>query len=375
VLRRVPLPPRLVGLLEAESGFNDAPVVIAVVALSAQAAGTSDAAWYAVAADATLQLAIGVVVGIAIAAGLVALLRRVAEPSSGPFPLAIIAVGVAAYSAASLLQGSGFIAVYAAALVLGNSALPHGAAVRGFATTLGVVAQIGLFIMLGLLADPSQLLPALPDALVLTAVLVLLARPLSVAVSVSWFRIGWREQAFLSWAGLRGAVPVVLATIPLLDGLSAADRIFNVTLAVVVVSVLLQGPTLPWVARRLGLQTPVASTDLEIEVAPLGRLGLNLVATSIEPGSRLHGVSVDELRFPAPAQVSLIIRGGSAFVPHPAEQLRRGDDVVVLSPDNLREAVDARLRDVSRWGRLAGWLDATSTGDDPPAERDSRSGR
>ncbi len=362
VLRRVPLPPRLVGLLEAESGFNDAPVVLAVVALSARAAGTSDTEWWLVIALTGAELLIGIVVGLVLAAALVALLRRVAQPSVGPFPLAILAVIVAAYCAATLLQGSGFMAVYVAALTLGNAHLPHGSAMRGFATTLGVLAQIGLFVLLGLLADPSRLVSSLPAALVVAAVLVFVARPLSVAASVAWFGFTIREQAFLSWAGLRGAVPVVLATIPLLDGLEAARRIFDVTLAVVVVSVLVQAPSLAWVARRLRLLDPDTTEDLDIDVAPLGRLGMSLIAVTVAPGSRLSGVSVDELRFPEPAQVSMIIRGGQAFVPGPIDRLRIGDDVLVVTPGGLRDAVDARLRSVSRWGRLAGWLGSHDTG-------------
>ncbi|WP_336921830.1 potassium/proton antiporter [Aquipuribacter sp. SD81] len=364
VLRSVRLPRRLVGALEAESGLNDAPAVLAVLALTAAAAGTSEDPWWLSVLLAVLALLVGVVVGLLVGRAGTTALRRLAAPVSGPFPLAVLAVVGIAYGAAVLLGGSGFIAVYVAALVVGNARLPHGGATRGFATSLGWFAQIGLFVLLGLLATPSRLPDALLPALAITAILVLVARPASVVASVSWLGVPWRDQVFLSWAGLRGAVPIVLATIPVIAGVDGSRRIFDVVFVVVVVSVLLQAPTLPWLARRLGLQEDDHNAEVDVESSPLGRMGADLLEVQVHERSRLHGVSVQELRLPRPAHVSLVVRPDGAVVPSPATTLRHGDAVLVVTTPAVREAVERRLRAVSEHGRLAGWGDPA--GERPP---------
>lgn len=360
VLRTVKLPRRLVGILEAESGLNDAPAILAVLALTANAAGTSESAWWVSVLMAVAALVIGVAVGGLVGQGGALLLRTIAVPSSGPFPLAVLAVAGIAYGGAVLANGSGFIAVYVAALVLGNSRLPHGGAIRGFATSLGWLAQIGLFVLLGLLVNPSELPAVLLQALAVTAVLVVLGRPLSVLLSLVWFRTPWRDMAFLSWAGLRGAVPIVLATIPVLAAVPGSQQVFNVVFVVVVVSVLLQATTLPLMARLLGVQEEADSEDMDVESSPLGRMGADLLQFHVHDRSRLHGVSVLELRLPQPAHVSLVVRPEGAVVPTPTTTLRHGDDVLVVTTPAVRDQVDRRLRAVSEGGRLAGW------GGDPP---------
>ncbi|MGW1666989.1 potassium/proton antiporter, partial [Streptomyces microflavus] len=204
VLRKLPLPHRLTGLLEAESGFNDAPVVILVVTFAH--AGHVEP-WYRILGEIGMELTIGVAVGLAVGRLGALGLRHVALPASGLYPIAVMALCVLAYSGGALAHGSGFLAVYLTALVLGNSQLPHGPATRGFAEGLGWIAQIGLFVLLGLLVTPHELAGAVVPALVIGTILLLVARPLSVLVTTTPFRIPWREQLILSWAGLRGAVP------------------------------------------------------------------------------------------------------------------------------------------------------------------------
>lgn len=367
VLRGLPLPPRLVGMLEAESGFNDAPVVIAVVALTEVAAlaeGIGEGephAWWYLALEAVGELAIGVVVGLLVGRLGAGALRRVALPSSGLYPIAVIALVVLAYGAADVLHGSGFLATYVAGLALGNVRLPHGAAVRGFAEGLGWLAQIGLFVMLGLLADPQRLPDAVLPALVIGTVLLLVARPLSVVASAVWFRIPVREQAFLSWAGLRGAVPVVLATVPATAGLPGATRLFDVVFVLVVVFTLVQGPTLPWVARRLGLTGDLTSVDLDVETSPLGALDADVVQVRVGPRSRLHGVEVFELRLPDRCNITLVVRDGQQFVPTQRTMLRHGDELIVVAAADVRAAAERRLREVSAAGKLAGWHRRTAS--------------
>ncbi|TLQ48394.1 potassium/proton antiporter [Streptomyces marianii] len=353
VLRRVPLPSRITGVLEAESGFNDAPVVILVIALSTTEPVDE---WYILVGTILLELAIGAAIGLAVGWLGAYGLRRVALPASGLYPIAVMAIAVTAYAVGALVHGSGFLAVYLAAMVLGNSKLPHWPATRGFADGLGWIAQIGMFVLLGLLVTPHELVRDFWPAVVIGLVLTMAARPLSVVVSLLPFRIPWRERALMSWAGLRGAVPIILATIPLVSGIEGSKRIFNIVFVLVVVYTLIQGPTLPWVAKALKLGNGAEAADLGIESAPLERLRGHLLSVAIPEKSRMHGVEVGELRLPAGAAVTLVVRESESFVPSPTTVLRRGDELLVVATDPVRDAAEARLRAVGQGGKLAGWL-------------------
>jgi len=356
VLRRVPLPHRLSGLLEAESGFNDAPVVILVLALAAQASpgdGSHDARLLVLIAVA--ELAGGAVIGLLIGYAGGHLMRRIGSTSSGLFSIGVVSLTVLAYAAGSLAHASGFLAAYLSALVLGNMRLPHRAAVHGFAQGLGWLAQIGLFVMLGLLVSPAKLATHIVPALLIGLVLLLVARPLSVIVSLTPFRVPWRDQAFLSWAGLRGGVPVVLATVPRTAGTPNVEWLFDLVFVLVVIFTLVQGPTLPWVARRLGVMDVERALDLEVESTPLNEIGADVLEVTVGPSSRLHGVEVFELRLPPGANVTMVVRGGEAFVPTLRTVLRHGDQMLIVATADSRVAAEKRVRQISLQGRLAGW--------------------
>ncbi|GAA3372476.1 potassium/proton antiporter [Streptomyces sannanensis] len=353
VLRRVPLPARVTGVLEAESGFNDAPVVILVVAFST--AGPIDS-WYVLVGKIALELTIGAAIGLTVGWLGASALRRVALPASGLYPIAVMAIAVMAYAVGAMAHGSGFLAVYLAAMVLGNAKLPHWPATRGFADGLGWIAQIGMFVLLGLLVTPHELIDDFWPAVIVGLVLTMVARPLEVVISLLPFRIPWREQALMSWAGLRGAVPIILATIPMVMEVEGSDRIFNIVFVLVVVYTLVQGPTLPWLARKLRLGEGAEAADLGIESAPLERLRGHLLSVAIPEKSRMHGVEVHELRLPAGAAVTLVVREGKSFVPLPSTVLRRGDELLVVATDPVRDAAEKRLRAVGQGGKLAGWL-------------------
>lgn len=358
VLRRVPLPHRLTGVLEAESGFNDAPVVLLVVALAQSAAHHSDHSWWFVAVESVVELAGGAAIGLAIGwvgawAG-----ARISATSSALFSLAVLSLTVLAYGVADLAHTSGFIATYLCALVLGNRRLPHRQATRSFAQALGWLAQIGLFVMLGLLAAPQRLIDQLVPALVIGGVLLLVARPLSVLVSLAGFRFTLRQMTFLSWAGLRGAVPVVLATVPLTQGTPNTEWIFDLVFVLVVVFTIVQAPTLPWLARRLGIGAQAHAVTVEVESTPLDELHADLMQVRIGPESRLHGVEIHELRLPEGANVTLIVRDGASTVPGANTVLRRGDELLVVATVGARGRALQRIEAVSEGGRLAGWRKA-----------------
>ena len=357
VLRRLRLKPRVAAILEAESGLNDAPSVV-LVTLVVSGAWSTDPAWQ-VGLLVLYELAAGAVVGYLVGMAGRWLLPRVALPAAGLYPLASLALITLAFGSASLGHASGFLAVYVSAVLLGSSRLPHRRAVLGFAEGLAWLAQIGLFALLGLLAVPDRLPTVVVPGLAAGALLTLVARPLSVLVSTAAFRIGWREQAFLSVAGLRGAVPIVLATVPLAAGTAGSTHVFDVTFVLVVAFTALQAPTLPWFARRLAVSAPYEAGELTVEAAPLDDVGALLLDVPVPPRSRLAGEYVVDLRLPAGAMVSLVVREGEPIVPDVATRLRAGDRLVVVCTAAVRRQTEHRLRAVSRRGALAGWFGET----------------
>jgi NhaP-type Na+/H+ and K+/H+ antiporter len=354
VLRRLPLPPLLSGVLEGESGLNDPPSVLAVTLLSMH--GPHGMSPLKIAGEVGWELAGGAAIGVAVGLLGMVFLKRVALPATGLYPVAVLALVVAGYGAADLARASGFLAVYAAAVMLGNAQLPHGPATRGFAEGVGWLAQIGLFVMLGLLATPSRLPAQILPALATGLILALVARPAAVLATMLPFRLPLRQQAFLSWAGLRGAVPIVLATIPLSARVPGATRLFDQVFVIVVVFTLLQGPTLPWVARKLDVTAPAEPIEIIVDAAPLDELRADLLQVQVPDGSKLQGVEIFELRLPTEASIALIVRDGRGLVPGPATVLRTGDRLLIVVPAAARDRTERRLRAVSRAGKLAGWL-------------------
>jgi potassium/hydrogen antiporter len=353
-LRRLRLRPNLVATLEAESGMNDAPVVILVVLLS-----TSDghfAPWWQELLLVSYELAAGAVIGLLVGVAGTWLLRRAALPAAGLYPLAAVGLTVLAYAGGAVAHASGFLAVYVTGVMLGNARLPHRQPILGFADGLAWLSQIGLFVLLGLLVSPSELLDALIPAMVVGLVLLLVARPLSVLVCATPFRLSWPEQAFLSWAGLRGAVPIVLATIPLAAQVSGAGALFNIVFVLVVVFTLVQASTLPAMARLLGVTALTETSELRVETAPLENMRADLLQLEVVPGSNLTGVHLDELRLPVGAAVTLVLRSGTGFVPDRTTRLRTGDSLLIVATEEVRDLAEARLRAVSRRGRLARWF-------------------
>jgi cell volume regulation protein A len=357
VLRSVPLPRKLRGVVEAESGLNDAPTVLLVMlASSAAMTGHGEYGPVLLGGLVLLELAAGLGMGIVFGWGGVQLLRRVALPASGLYPLATMVWIVFTYGVTAEIHASGFAAVYACALFLGNAQLPHRGATRSFVEGSGWIAQIGLFVMLGLLAVPERLdLRGVVVALSAGLFLTFVARPASVVLSAALFRMPIREQIFLSWAGLRGAVPIIMATLPLSMGVPNAGSLFDVVLIFVVVFTCLQAPTLPFVARKLGLVDLEAAREVEVEVAPLDMISADLLQVRVPEGSRIAGVEISELRLPRHTVVTLVIRDQVPFAPSGQERLKVGDELLIVTPAAERERTERRLALLSRQGRLASW--------------------
>ncbi|MDA3624467.1 potassium/proton antiporter [Saccharopolyspora oryzae] len=354
VLRVLPLPKRLAGLLEAESGFNDAPTVIFVLLFSTVPLEVSP---LEITVDLLYQLTIGAAIGLAIGVGGAKVLPRLALPAAGLYPVATFGLCVIAFAAGGAAEASGFLAAYLSGLALGNTGrLPHRSATRSFAEGLGWIAQIGLFVLLGLLVTPSELPGEVLPALVIGLVLLLVARPVSVVLPLVGFHVPWREQVFLSWAGLRGAVPIVLATFPIVQGVPGSQRVLDIVFVLVVAFTLVQAPSLRPLARLLGIIPREAPREIQLDSVPLNVAHAELLTMTVPPGSRLHHTTIVELRLPEPAVVPLVVRGGRAFVPLPDSYLEIGDELLVVTTVEHRAAAERRLRAVSRRGKLAHWF-------------------
>jgi cell volume regulation protein A len=338
-LRFTRLRRRLARLLEAESGLNDPTAVALTIGLVAWI----DEPGYSVPDFALLllrQLSIGLVLGLALGAlASRAFLRLPAV--LGPFaPVAAVGTAAISFGATDVLGGSGFLAVYVVGVMLGNTPGPYRRAVVGFHQGLAFLAQVVLFVVLGLLVFPSRLGDVVLPGLALALVLMLVSRPLAVWISTAFRGYGTTERVLLSWAGLRGAVPIVLATFALSADIADSDTIFDAVFFVVVVSTVLQEPTLEPLARRLGLATtagPVYRPPIEIEA---GR-NLELVDFAVESSHAVAGRHVRELGLPRDALVAVIVRDGEPVPPRGSTLLAPGDRLYVLARPQSRDALEA----------------------------------
>jgi len=356
VMRRLRISERMRTLLEAEAGFNDAPVVVIVSAVASGTFGTEP--WWLLPIRVLIELVGGAAIGVAFGYASRWVLPRLALPAVGLYPIAALALLVATYGAAAVLHVSGFMAVYVAAVLIGSTArLPHRRSIIGFADGLAWIAEIGLFVMLGALADVEQMPEAIPTALFVAAALVIVARPLAAAVALLPFRWPLPSVAFAAVAGLRGAVPIVFAAIPLGAGVPDARLVFDVTLLVVLILLVVQSPVLERLGRRLGVVLPNEAVELELESAPLDGMRASVLAVEVPAGSGFIGAYVPELGLPDGATVALIVRSDVPISPDIHTRIRTGDQVLIVTTEEARQAAEARIRAVAQHGRLAGWRD------------------
>jgi cell volume regulation protein A len=343
-LRFTRLRRRLASVLAAESGVNDPTAVALTLGLIAwvetRGYGGGDLATLLV-----RQLGLGLVIGVALGV-LASRLVPLLPPDFAPFaPVASVAAAALAYGVAASVDGSGFLSVYVVALWLGNTPMSLRRTIVAFHEGLAFLAQVVLFIVLGLLVFPSRLGPVAWSALALTAVLIFVARPLGVVASVAPFRYGLREQLFLSWAGLRGAVPIVLATFALSAEIEGSDTIFNAVFFVVLVSTLAQGVTLEPFARGLGLTTearPFYSPP--VEIGAIRALGGDIVEHEVGSEDALVGTFVRDLHLPRQAIVMLIVRDENGIPPRGSTQIVAGDRLYVLVRGEALGAVEQAMR-------------------------------
>jgi cell volume regulation protein A len=284
-----------------------------------------------------LQLGLGLVSGYLMGRVMVWALNRARLRQEGLYAVFSVALVLLAFGATALLGGSGFVAVYVAGIILGNRTVVHKRSISRFHDGLAWLMQITMFLTLGLLVFPTQLARVAGAGLLTAFVLMLVARPVSVVLSLFWARYGWRDLAVISWAGLRGAAPIVLATFPLIAGVSRAAEIFNIVFFVVLVSVLLQGTTIRWVARWLGVQAEESPhPSEEHSFAPEVRLNSRLVTLSVPADSAMAGKAIVEIGLPRGALVVQIVRGAETLIPSGSLVLEAGDELYLLvTPETI----------------------------------------
>jgi len=326
--------------LEVESGLND-PMAILLTTIATEialgrAVGAGDIAWLFVA-----QFGIGGLVGVGSGYAARGLLRSVQLPAAGLYPVITLAIAFLSFGIATLLGGSGFVAVYATGLVLAAGPMPYGAGVRRVHDALAWLSQIMMFTVLGLLVFPSRLVPALGAGLALALLVACVARPLAVAPILAALRVPRRENAFVSWVGLRGAVPIILGAYPAVAGYPRGDQIFHLVFFVVLASSFVPGATVGWTARRLGIADPgPPPPSVSVELVSLRELPGDFVWYHVAPASAVAGTFVRDLPLPEGCLVTLVVRDRDVVVPRGSTELRPGDQVCAFVLPEGRALLD-----------------------------------
>jgi potassium/hydrogen antiporter len=344
VLRGSTLRRRLARALEGESGINDPIAILLIIgcieALQDPEFGALDAVVLVV-----QELAIGFAVSFAVACAAVLFLRRVRLPSAGLYPVASIATGALAFGAAESLHGSGFLAAFVAGLVLGTASTPARRTIVTFHDGLAWVAQLGLFLTLGLLVFPNQLGDIALEGAVIAIATAVLARPVGALVATVGAGFKLNERLLLGWAGLRGGTPIVFATFPVTAGIDDGMLMFNVAFFVVLLSTMLQGTTIQPVARLLGVTSDeVAIPAPLVEPVLLSRLGAEVVQFPVRPADAVVGHPVRELGLPREALLNVIVRGERAIPPRGSTIVQEGDQLHVI----VRQEVAVEFHELLR---------------------------
>jgi len=326
-------------LLELESGSNDPMAVFLTMALI-RVVNRPDSPVLDLALMFVLQMIAGAAAGYGLGKAFVFVVNRIKLETEGLYPVLTLGVVLLVYGLASFLRGNGFLAVYLAGIVMGNSDFIHKRSLVRFHDGLAWLMQITMFVALGLLVFPLRLIPVAGAGFLIAGILMFVARPAGVFLSLLFAKMGLRHKLLISWVGLRGAVPIVLATFPFVAGAPNPDLYFNVVFFVVLTSVLLQGTSIPLVAGWLRLRAPLAKKrEYPLEYVSRGRSRNDLVDVRVPDRSPVAGRQIVDLKLPKPALIVLLGRNEDFIVPRGSTVLQPGDVMLVLGENRDVEAV------------------------------------
>jgi cell volume regulation protein A len=317
-------------IIELESGLNDPMAVILTVAVTESLLGESANGWD-LAWEIPVQLFIGLSVGLVFGFVARAIMLRIRLSTGALYPVLTLGVAFLAFGLGTLLHGSGFLAVFVTGVVLGNASIPFRSGLRRIHDALAWLSQIAMFVMLGLLVFPSQLLRVAPVGLAIGLFLAFVARPLSVLLCLWPLRFSTREMSFIGWVGLRGAVPIILAIFPVLAQVPGAVQTFNIVFFVVAMNAMIPGATIRAVTRRMGFeeeQTPAPLAALEINSTRL--LSGELMTFYISSSLAVCDALLSQIPFPSGASVILVVRGEQLLAARGDTRLLAGDHVYVF---------------------------------------------
>lgn len=336
--RGLALKSRVGATLEIESGSNDPMAIFLTIVLIEMLLQPEMAVGMVFLIEFLQQMGLGALLGLGGGWGLLWLINRL-PLTPGFYPLVALAGALLLFGLTGIVGGSGFLAVYLAGLILGNRPLEASRQIKGFHDGIASLAQIGMFLMLGLLVTPSALLPVALDATVLAAVMILVARPLAVALCLWPFRFPWREQVFIGWVGLRGAVPILLALFPWMAGVESAENLFNIVFFVVILSLLVQGSTITVLARWLGLELPPRATRVQrTELDIPGQQQLEVVGYTLADNTPVVREAWSNFRLPPSARLIAHLRKGHLLDTLDILDLRAGDFLYfMVSPTDLED--------------------------------------
>ena len=342
--RNVSLQDRLKRTLEFESGSNDPMAVFLTVGLITLILQPG-ASILTLVPMFLQQMALGGLIGFGLGWTMVQVINRARLGYDGLYSVLTLASVLLVYGASATLGGNGFLAVYVAGLVMGNHDFVHKRSLMRFHDGLAWLLQMAMFIALGLLVFPSELLPVAWAGLALSLFLIFIARPIGVFVTLWPARLSWRETTVISWVGLRGAVPIILATYPLVAGVAHADTIFNVIFFIVLTSVLLQGPSIPLVARWLKVDAPLKERPrYPLEFEQTTKMDSDLVEVAVPSRSPAAGRQILDLHLPDEALIVLISRKDAFIVPRGTTVLEPNDRLLLLADKPSLERVQAIVR-------------------------------
>jgi cell volume regulation protein A len=345
ILRRQALPPRLASTLEVESAAND-PMAILLTAAAVEMLKSGEVIGLSTVALFLWKFTAGPAIGWLIARGAVFLFNRLNPQERGYYYVLLVGVILLSHGVTELVHGSGMLAAFTAGFVMGNSHFIYKQGARNFSAALSTIANIGAFVFMGLLVFPHRWAGLWTDGLLLFAVLTFVARPLAVWIGTIGMGIPMREKHFISWAGLRGAVPIALATFPLAEGLPAGEDVFNLVFFAVILSVAFQGSTLGPVAKLLGLSTPSRPMPrYALELVTMAKSDLDLVVVDLPDPKGCPGPRIRDLCLPPGAVITLIIRDSEVLIPKGNTRLLGWDQVTVLAHAKDEEKVKSALLD------------------------------